>query len=314
MFTARTESGIDGNKLIIENNEILNVGYKSRMLLENHIPGFLKCSVICVDGKDRYVYDITSKTSLYNIYGHSEMDYKMLYGLIENLASGMEAAGEYLLPVQHLILDPKYIYVENNTGRIFWCYYPGFYSTLKGGMNELAEYILQKADHKEDAAIELAYGFYKQVVKEDYTLRSLLSRRAAMTASVKNDGGKEAETEKILIRDDRELYPPDDGCAPLLPRSGKVIIAVCLSVVLLLSGLCLFAALYGGGMFSELLKLKEMQIFICLTEAMGMLLPVLIAVRWINSTKRFGKKPEREHENEGTGLYRQVCFGSDGLN
>lgn len=311
MYSERIESGIDGTRLIFENNEIINVGYTSRMLLENHISGFLECSIMCADGKDSYVYDITSKTSLYNIYEHEEMDHKILYDLIESIACGLESAGEYLLPVKHLMFDPKYIFTENDTGRIFWCYYPGCYNTLKDGMNELAEYILQKADHKDDAATSLAYGFYKQVVNEDYTIRRLLQQHVTMTDAVRNEAEKKLYTEKILIENDRELYPPDEDDAPVIPRSGKVIIAVCLSVILLLSGCILAGVLYDTGPIMELLKLNEMRIFICTTEAMAMLLPILITVKWINQTRSFKKMLLEAEMDDDADLYRHVCFGDN---
>lgn len=312
MFTARMESDINGSRLIFENPEMNNVGYKSRMLIENHITGFLECNIVYAEGKENYVYDITSKTSLRNIYEHGEMNHKMLYVLIESIICGMESAGEYLLPVEHLILDPEYIFVENNTGRIFWCYYPGSYNTLKEGINELAEYILGKADHKEDAAIELAYGFYKQVVNEDYTLRKLLLRHEGLTEPVIADDRDGKKTENILIEDDRELYPPDEEDAPVIPRSGKVIIMICLSVILLLSGMVLAAAVYKNSSLSKLLTLNEMRIFICMTESMAMLLPILITVKWINSTRKFKQLLMEADKNDDADLYRQVCFGRDG--
>lgn len=313
MFTARMESDINGSRLILENPEMKNVGYKSRMLIENHITGFLECSIVYTEGKENYVYDTTSKTSLYNIYEHGEMNHKMLYVLIESIICGMESAGEYLLPVEHLMLDPRYIFVENNTGRIFWCYYPGSYNTLKEGMNELAEYILGKADHKEDAAIELAYGLYKQVVNEDYTLRELLSGQDSLTEAVMENDGNGSKTEKILIEDDRELYPPDEDDAPVIPRPGKIIITVCLSLVLLISGIVLSAAVYKNSAVTKLLALNEMRIFICMTESMAMLLPILITVRWINSTRRFRKMLEQTAINDSADIYRQMCFRSDRL-
>lgn len=312
MFTAHMKSDINGSRLIFENPEMNNVGYKSRMLIENHITGFLECNIVYAEGKENYVYDTTSKTSLRNIYEHGEMNHKMLYVLIESIICGMESAGEYLLPVEHLILDPEYIFVENNTGRIFWCYYPGSYNTLKEGMNELAEYILGKADHKEDAAIELAYGFYKQVVNEDYTLRKLLLRHEGLTEPVIADDRDGKKTENILIEDDRELYPPDEEDAPVIPRSGKVIIMICLSVILLLSGMVLAAAVYKNSSLSKLLTLNEMRIFICMTESMAMLLPILITAKWINSTRKFKQLLMEADKNDDADLYRQVCFGRDG--
>lgn len=314
MYKEQIESGINGSKLILEKNEIIDVGYKARMLLENHIPGFLECNMIHEDGCDRYVYDITSKSSIYNIYEHDEMDYKILYDLIGSIACGLESASEYLLKTEHLILDPKYIYVENDTGRIYWCYYPGHYCPLKDGMNELAEYILSRADHKDDAATSLAYGFYKQVVNEDYTIRKLLSKHEEMTVSVIGKNMDDGQEENILIEDDRELYTPDENDAPMIPRSGKIIMIVCMLIILLLSGFVLSALLYKNGAAAKLLVLNEMKVFICLTEALAMMLPILITARWLDQSRRFKKLLMKTDNRGDKDLYRQVCFGHDCLN
>lgn len=308
----RIENDINGSRLILENNDEINVGYKERMLLENHIPGFLECNVVKADGHDRYVYDITAKTSIYNIYEHEEMDYKILYGFINSVVCGLESAGEYLLPPEHLLLDPRYIYVDSDTGRICWCYYPGGRSTLKDGMNGLAEYILQKADHKDKAAISLAYGMYKQIANEDYTLRRLLHKHDILTETVEKTGDE--NDDNILIEDDKDLYPPDEDDAPVIPRAGKVIIAVCLLIVLIMSGFVFAAVLYKNSYLLDLISLNEMRIFICMTEAMAMLLPILITVRWINRTRKFKKLLLTAEEKDGADLYRQVCFGTDCLN
>ena len=48
-----------------------------------------------------------------------------------------------------------------------------------------------------------------------------------------------------------------------------------------------------------------------MTEAMAMLLPIMISVRWINQLKRFRSMAMESGIDDGADIYRQVCFGGD---
>ena len=96
MFVERFDNGINGNYLILENGQAVNAGYKSRMLVENPINAFLKTGIVHTDGKEQYVYDITSKTSIYSLYEHTEMDRRFIGAFISAIACGLEACDEYL--------------------------------------------------------------------------------------------------------------------------------------------------------------------------------------------------------------------------
>ena len=273
MFIERYDNGISGNHLILESDILNDVGYKSRMLVENNIPNFLTCSVIRSDGKDQYVYDITSLISLYDLYECDEMDHRFLCCLINGMAGGLEDAAEFLLKPEHLIFDPRHIYVDRERWKILWCYYPGSYTILSEGMNELSEYILKKADHKDEAAVSLAYGLYKQVVNEDYTLRRLVSESNPMTLSVNED---DEEDNDFKVTDVREFMTLSSDDAPQLPLSGKIITGVCILCLLFISTFTFVVSLYGGDSWTSLMAMTEMRILLSLSGAMAILLPTLM--------------------------------------
>jgi len=306
LFIERYDSGISGNNLILESETINNVGYKSRMLMENDIPDFLPCTIIKSDGRDEYVYDITSLVSLHDLYECEEMDHKFLCCLINGIAGGLESAEEYLLPAEHLLYDPRHIYVDRDRRKILWCYYPGSYTTLAEGMNELAEYILTKADHKDDAAVSLAYGLYKQVVNEDYTLRRLVTQSNPMTEPVTGD---ETGEDIIKIDDMGDFMIPDEGDAPTIPSSGKIIIGVCILVLLFVSAFTFTASLYCGDSMRTLMEMTEMKLCLTLTGAMAVMLPLLIISKWYKLYRKFRKSLD---EAENTTYFEPVlnCYQS----
>ena len=295
MFIERYDNGISGNHLILESEMMNSVGYKSRMLMENDIPDFLPCTIIRSDGKDEYVYDITSLVSLYDLYECEEMDHRFLCCLINGMASGLERAAEYLLPPEHLFYDPKHIYVDRERFRILWCYYPGSYTTLTEGMNELAEYILTRADHKDEAAVSLAYGLYKQVVNEDYTLRKLVTKSSPVTDPVIGD---EEEEEILKIEDIGDFLLPDEDDAPAIPSSGKAIIGVCILILLFVSAFTFTTSLYGGDSMRFLMEMTEMKICLTLTGATAIMLPMLIILKWYRSYRKFTKTLDEAGNNK----------------
>ena len=290
MFLERYDNGIGGNHLILEGDIPQSVGYKSRMLVENDIPDFLRCSIIKNDSRDGYVYDITSFVSLYDLFEGDEMDHRFLCCLINGMASGLEGAAEYLLPPEHIIYDPRHIYVDRERLRILWCYYPGSYTTLSEGMNELAEYILKKADHRDEAAVSLAYGLYKQVVDEDYTLRRLVNESNPVTDTV--DDTDDMEEDIYEVSDINDFLLPREDDAPVMPVSGKVITGVCIMVLLSVSIFTFTASLYGGDSLRSLIEMTEMRVLLSLTAAMAVMLPVLIIMKWYNGYRKFQRKLE----------------------
>ncbi len=295
MFIERYDNGISGNHLILESELIDNVGYKSRMLMENDIPDFLPCTIIRSDGKDEYAYDITSLVSLYDLYECEEMDHRFLCCLINGMAAGLECAAEYLLPPEHLFYDPRHIYVDRERLKILWCYYPGSYTTLTEGMNELAEYILTKADHKDEAAVSLAYGLYKQVVNEDYTLRKLVTQSNSVTDPVIGD---EEEEEILKIEDIGDFMLPDEDDAPSIPSSGKAIIGGCILILLFVSAFTFTTSLYGGDSMRFIMEMTEMKICLTLTGAMAVMLPLLIILKWYKQYRKFMKDLDEAGNNK----------------
>ncbi len=307
MFNERYECGVGQNSLILENGNTQDAGYKSIMLIKNRIPGFLKCSIYYMDGKEQYVYDVTSRVSIYSAYEKSLMDYGALYDLLGALAMAFESAEEYLLPPEHLLLDPKHIYRDTQTGSIYFCYYPGTFTEIRDGMYGFAEYILKVTDHTDDAAVTLAYDFYKQVVNEDYTIRRLLKNN-----ETRIEVRTEEQAEDYRVDDDSELYNKKPEARTDIPFAGKIIILSSLLLILIMSGFVASAVIYEGGFAASLLELAELKVFISLTCAMAMLVPLLIVIRWVNENGIFIKVPDTDNTGDDEELFRNMMTEREG--
>ena len=105
---------------------------------------------------------------------------------------------------------------------------------------------------------------------------------------------------------------------PVMPRRGKVIMCICSAVLLMITGTLLVAAIYKNESLTALLTMTEMRIFIAITGAMCILLPILIFGKWYAGVRSF-KKLLAEADEEKDDIYQHLsdseqAGGTDRLN
>ena len=169
-------------------------------------------------------------------------------------------------------------------------------------MNELSEYILKKADHRDDAALALAYGLYKQAVNGDYSLRRLITDSEMLTDTVSEEGSKD---EIYTVTDDKEFKSLREDDAPVIPLTGKIIIGSCIICLLFVSVFTFTAGLYGTDSLKTLMAMTEMRILLALCGAMSIMLPILVILNWYNRYRRF-KKLMDEEDNRQDDVYMML--------
>ena len=98
--------------LILESEEEESQDYQLAMLRENHIPGILDTSLRYVDGATQYFYEVSGKTSLQALHEKSPLILEDIRGLSEALVQAVRDLQRYMLPAEHLLLDPEYIFYE----------------------------------------------------------------------------------------------------------------------------------------------------------------------------------------------------------
>ncbi|MFT3982670.1 MAG: DUF6382 domain-containing protein [Lachnospiraceae bacterium] len=181
MFREAYERKLNGNYLILEEEHQTadKNEFEIRMLQENNIPGFLRCMVRYVDGKEQYAYDITSRQSLKRLYEEQDIGCSDMKSILLGLMKGFEAVSDYLLSEENIILLPEYIYADIETKQAFLCFYPLYHVDIHQSFQKFAEFLLQKTDHKDEKAVVLAYAFYKQIISGDYDLHRLFVKMPA---------------------------------------------------------------------------------------------------------------------------------------
>lgn len=150
--------------------EEIRKDYRSSMLLHNAIPGLLRAEKKDRFGQQQYCYDVSKLMSLESIYEKREMKEQEVRTLLESCIKMVKNLEEYLLDENQIIMDPKYIYVEPETGKAKFVYYPNYESDFRKGFQKLTDFLLAKIDHTQKKAVMLGYELYRYTRRTNFVI------------------------------------------------------------------------------------------------------------------------------------------------
>lgn len=162
------------NYMILEALEEGPESYEIKMLTENAIEGLLRFRVKQEEQGKYYYYEITSKQPLSRLLEFKEIRMEELSKLILGVGVALDHMEDHLLQESDLLLEPEYIYIEPESYKVWLCYVPGYHGDLPAAMGKLLQFLLQKADHKDNATVVLAYRLYQESQKDYYGIGDLL--------------------------------------------------------------------------------------------------------------------------------------------
>lgn len=149
--------------------------YKRKMILQNQIPGLLSCKLI-YEGQFPYLcYEVTGKKSLQKKYDYEKIEFKEMDIYFSAMIEIMKKSREYLLEARQFCLEPENIYFDIETEEMSLLYNPNHRYERGKQYRELAEFLLDKVNHKDEHAVKIAYQFYKLSKEEFFSLESFQS-------------------------------------------------------------------------------------------------------------------------------------------
>lgn len=204
----RYKRDLNSNYMILKEDHPAGEDYRVRMITENRIYGFLPCVIQRHEQHTEYYYEITGRQSMELLYERRKLNFAQLKGLLLELLRVLEAAQEYLLDPDHLLLSPDSIYLNVRSEKLYLCYYPACGKAVRESFLSLAEYLLGKLDRSDTEGIEFGYELYQSALESNFSLVELLH--------------KHAETEKEKnIPVVREVPPPVSVQAEVLEKTGS---------------------------------------------------------------------------------------------
>lgn len=147
--------------------------YRTRMLLENQIPGLLPVSHRQVNGESRFYYEINSLQSLDRLYDKSEIRYEELKSLLFGCVKLFGSLEEYLLDGSQIIIRPELIYINVERMEPYFVCYPDHEGDVRLAFMEFIDGLLTKIDHTDERAVMLGYQVYRYTRNPNYVISEI---------------------------------------------------------------------------------------------------------------------------------------------
>ena len=183
------------NYLVIEDDKEYK-DYQFKMLMYNKPDHFLKISSYAVNGKHGYYYNVTSKQQISKFFEYGKMSIEDVKTICVNISEMVKLADDYMLDLDHISLEPRYIYMDVGTRKLHFIYHSSFCKCFQEGLKELFEFILEHFDHSLDKeSVVKLYEVYQKVLVEDYDAYNLIR----MFGPVKQKEIEEEDVEKDIV-------------------------------------------------------------------------------------------------------------------
>lgn len=173
------ERSMNHNYMILSRCDFFDRGnnkdedYRTKMLLENHIPGLLPVTHRWINGESRYYYEINSLQSLDRLYGKSEIGYEELRCLLSGCVNLFERLEEYLLDGTQIIIKPQFIYIDIDKMNPNFVCYPEYEGDARLSFMEFVDELLTKIDHTDERAVMLGYQVYRYTRNPNYVMSEI---------------------------------------------------------------------------------------------------------------------------------------------
>jgi len=140
--------------------------YVEQMLLHNQGEGRLEFSRQEKEGEEYYCYKVTGKKALNSIYAVLAIGERHIRKILGQLFAALENGREYLLCEEDFVLSPEYIFASLPQMDMEFCYVPGYGVPLREQLEGLFEYLLNRVDYEDKAAVNLLYDCYMFCMRE----------------------------------------------------------------------------------------------------------------------------------------------------
>lgn len=147
--------------------------FEEKMLRYNPIEGLLVPFSETRDTERKMWYEITGKQSLELVLSNQEMGQELFCQVLSQLCSVVEKLDAFLLNENGILLEAESIFADRRMGQVVFTYLPGKTGSLAESLRRLVEYLLSKIDHKDTAAVKIAYEVYEKTLKEGYALADI---------------------------------------------------------------------------------------------------------------------------------------------
>ncbi len=159
--------------------------FQEKMVLRNDIAGLLKMKMQFFNGDACYSYDVKGSIPVRERFSDRVMNRAQLRCLLGGIRDIMSVLEKYLLRSSDLIVSPDYVFWSLEKEAPLFAYYPGNTENTQEQWMELAQFIIDSADKKDDESVSLAYSYFEQVCAGIYSPSLVLKKAEGENGRVK---------------------------------------------------------------------------------------------------------------------------------
>jgi hypothetical protein len=182
--------------------------YQLRMFIENRIPGLLKGEIREINGEEKIYYNISSRQPLSRVFMKKNMNFEDIRNVFRSLDMLNTQLCKYLLDSANCLYDPDFCYMDLETGKVEWVFYP---IGETGSFLPIAEYMLEHVNHRDSEAVEGAFYIYKKAKSDNFVfsevidfLETMYSQLEMKEKSEKEEKRKSYETVSSRIKEESD--------------------------------------------------------------------------------------------------------------
>lgn len=172
--------------------------YQYKILMSGKIDNILECSVRHINGITYYYYDISSRTTLENLYRGKKMSYAQVKDFLYQLHEIYEKLAGYFMDETGLVLLPEHIYYNITDKKYIGLYYPD-YRAEGNAYKPLMDFLLEHIDTEDRRLADYMYNIYELAEADYFVLEDALQILEDKSESV-----QEAPTESLR----EEIHEP----------------------------------------------------------------------------------------------------------
>lgn len=190
--------------MLIDIEDKYKLDYRTNMLINNSIPGFLRTKGQ-EDGRGLSLqYDITSKQPLSRIMERGNIKTDELKSLVFDILRSIEESKRFLLEEDDIILDKEFLYVDTASMKVGLVYMPGYNKPIDKQLRGLLLEMPACMASNDPDAVVLAYSLYSESAKEGYVLGDLIKvlsskKKHDNSEHIKRDAKRELPKEESSI-------------------------------------------------------------------------------------------------------------------
>lgn len=147
-------------KLKAKTEENGRTRYQHQIVSTKKLEGLLSAKMYTKDGESGFYYDISSMQALDKWFAKEKIGQNWMDRLVSGLQTALWSLQEYLLDSRNLMIRRDCIFINMESEKIFFLYYPYHIEEERQDMENLLSFLIENADEKEPDTASFLYCLF----------------------------------------------------------------------------------------------------------------------------------------------------------